>query len=266
MNDSLTFCKAIEALAANIWPAEITAYLDNWQLRATRGVTKRANSVLAIGEYPQLANWLPHIEQFYADNSLPAIFHISDASPPGLDALLDSHGYALGTPSLVMIANSQDAAAAAAQKLVKRDVAALTAEWVTEADEEWLDAFLRLESYHEELKESYKGICERISDAKGFVKIRKGKHIIAVGTAVVQGEWAGFLNVVVSEAERGQGLGSYLMQALTAWSREHGAARQYLQVVASNTAAVSLYEKLGYQTKYGYHYRIKYDLRPLATS
>lgn len=266
MNDSLLFYNAIDTIASNTWPAETTTYIDNWQLRATRGITKRANSVLAIGEYPHAANWLPLIEQFYADKGLPAIFHISEASPSGLDALLHAQGYAIDVPCLMMFVNAQEAAAAARQKLMLRDVTALSAEWVSEADEEWLDAFLMLEKYSEKSKSDYKGICNRISETKGFVKIRKDDRIIAVGTAVVQDEWAGFLNVIVSEEHRGQGVAYFLMHSLTAWSIKQGAAQQYLQVVASNTAAVSLYEKLGYQTKYGYHYRIKYDLRPLASS
>lgn len=266
MNDLITFYNELDRIASNTWPAEISAYIDNWQLRATQGVTKRANSVLAIGEYPRTADWLPLIEQFYSDKGLPAIFQISDASPPGLDEKLDSQGYVHDLPCLMMFADAQETAALAQQKLLLKPHAPLATEWVNEVDDEWLEAFLTLENYDKSLKECYRGICDRISKTKGFVKIIKDNQIIAVGTAIVEGEWAGFLNVVVSEKERGQGLSYNLIHALSSWSLEHGAAQQYLQVVASNTAAVSLYEKLGYQTKYRYHYRIKYDLRPFASS
>ncbi|MZQ87376.1 GNAT family N-acetyltransferase [Paenibacillus sp. 5J-6] len=266
MNDLITFYNELDQIASNTWPAEITAYLDNWQLRATQGVTKRANSVLASGDYPTTADWLPLIEQFYAGKSLPAIFQISDASPPDLDAMLHTQGYVSELPCLMMFATAQETAALAQQKLQLKLHVPITAEWVNEVDDEWLDAFLILENYDKSLKECYKGICDRISKTKGFVKLIKDNQIIAVGTAIVEGEWAGFLNVVVSEKERGQGLSYNLIYALSAWSLEHGAAQQYLQVVASNSAAVSLYEKLGYETKYRYHYRIKYDLRPFASS
>ncbi|BFT71600.1 GNAT family N-acetyltransferase [Paenibacillus sp. P36] len=266
MNDSITFYNEIDTIASNTWPAEITAYIDNWQLRATQGVTKRANSVLAIGDYPKTANWLPLIEQFYADKGLPAIFHISDASPPGLDEMLDAQGYAFELPCLMMFANAQETATFAQEKLLLKPPLSITTEWISQVDEEWLDAFLELERYDKTLKDCYKGICDRISQTKGFVKLKKDHQIIAVATAIVEGEYAGFLNVVVSEKERGQGLSYYLLHALSSWSLEHGATQQYLQVVASNTTAVSLYEKLGYQTKYRYHYRMKYDLAPFASS
>lgn len=162
-----------------------------------------------------------------------------------------------------MFANARETAALAQQKLLLKPHVPILTEWMNEVDDAWLDAFLALENYDKSLKACYKGICDRISKTKGFVKLIRDNQIIAVGTAIVEGEWAGFLNVVVSEKERGQGLSYYLLYALTAWSLEQGAVQQYLQVVASNTKAVSLYEKLGYQTKYRYHYRMKYDLAPL---
>ncbi|WP_090821425.1 GNAT family N-acetyltransferase [Paenibacillus sp. yr247] len=101
---------------------------------------------------------------------------------------------------------------------------------------------------------------------KGFVKLKQDGQIIALGTAIVQEEWAGFVNVVIQEEHRGKGLGYAIMHALTDWSLENGAVRQYLQVIASNKPAVTLYQKLGYRASFGYHYRIKYDLQPFASS
>lgn len=47
---------------------------------------------------------------------------------------------------------------------------------------------------------------------------------------------------------RGRGVGTALMDAAEAWAREHGAARMILDLAASNTGALRLYERLGYQT------------------
>ncbi|MDD9267791.1 GNAT family N-acetyltransferase [Paenibacillus sp. GCM10023248] len=264
MKDHLTFYKTMDLIASNTWPAETTVTLDRWLLRANHGVTKRANSVLAIGDVPSEANWLQTVERFYTEQGQPAIFQLSDASPEHLDDYLASQGYAKDLPCLMMFASSQEVVTQAGERL--RNTADLSVEWASRADDEWLDAFLLLESYNPDLKSIYKGICERIKPTKGFVKVRRGNDIVAVGTAIVESEWAGFLNVVVSEQVRGQGLGYYLLHALSVWSQSQGASRQYLQVVAANTAAVSLYEKLGYKTMYGYHYRLKYDLPPIAPS
>ncbi|MNF94646.1 putative acetyltransferase [compost metagenome] len=96
--------------------------------------------------------------------------------------------------------------------------------------------------------------------------MKENGHIVALGTAIVEGEWAGFVNVIVHEEYRGKGYGYAILHALTAWSITQGATKQYLQVIASNVPAVSLYKKLGYQTKYGYHYRVKYDLGAVVSS
>lgn len=266
MNMKTQFYHAIDTIASKTWPAETSTYIDPWLLRASIGVTKRANSVLAIGEYPNDPNWLAKIEQFYHSLGLPAIFHISNASPDDLDELLHINGYALDTPCLMMTAASQEVAKIAQHKISQQGDTSIQMEWQPVADAEWLDAFLLLEQFPEERRDFYIALFDRMPVPKGFLKLKQNGHIIALGTAITENEWAGFVNVVIHENHRGKGLGYILMHALTTWSLEQGATKQYLQVVASNTPAVTLYEKLGYQAIYGYHYRIKYDLQPLASS
>jgi N-acetylglutamate synthase len=41
------------------------------------------------------------------------------------------------------------------------------------------------------------------------------------------------------------------------WGRQQGAMRAYLQVVADNIAARSLYRSMGFKTLYGYTYFVK---------
>jgi GNAT superfamily N-acetyltransferase len=264
VNNSLVSFEFLDRIAANTWPAESSTSVDNWLLRASSGVTKRANSVLAIGQYPLTDNWLHHVEQFYHSQGLPAIFHVSHASPSGLDELLDAHGYEIDTQTLLMTANSQSVVQHAGARLERQD--SLTVEISQIATQEWLDAFLALENYPEERRSFYQGLSERMPSPKGFLTLKDNDTIVALGTAILEGDWAGFVNVIVHEAYRGKGYGYAIMQALTAWSISQGATQQYLQVIASNKPAVSLYEKLGYQSLYGYHYRVKYDLPSLASS
>ncbi|MFD0699029.1 GNAT family N-acetyltransferase [Paenibacillus sp. GCM10027628] len=260
MNQNRTPFIEMDEIAARTWPAESTSIIDNWLLRESQGVTKRANSILAIGDYPNDPAWLQKAEQFYKERGLPSLFHVSGASPEGLDKQLADNGYEADTPCLFMTADSQEVRKKAQEALLKKASIPVEAKWSHQADEAWFEAFIKLEQYPQDRAAFYTGLFERMPATKGFVRLLQNGESVAVGTMILEEGWAGFVNVVVSEASRGQGIGYSLMHALTAWSLEQGATKQYLQVIAGNKPAVNLYEKLGYQSLYGYHYRIKYDL------
>ncbi|MDR6549642.1 GNAT family N-acetyltransferase [Paenibacillus qinlingensis] len=268
MQTEKDFFEFLDRIAVNTWPAETSSMVDHWLVRASQGITKRANSVFAVGPYPREDNWLSRVEQFYHSHGLPAIFHISHASPEQLDLLLQDQGYELDTPCLMMTADSSFVAAKALTYMQKKYLTSLSVDvHISETlTPEWLDAFLHLEKYPEERRSFYQGLCDRMPSPKAFISLKEGGQIVALGTAIVEGTWAGFVNVIVHEEHRGKGYGYAILHAMTTWSMTQGAAQQYLQVISNNTPAVSLYGNLGYQTKYGYHYRVKYDLTALVSS
>ncbi len=55
------------------------------------------------------------------------------------------------------------------------------------------------------------------------------------------------VGMFVDSAERGQGLGAALVEAVAGWARSRGAARLYLWVTSTNTPAIGLYSKCGFQ-------------------
>jgi RimJ/RimL family protein N-acetyltransferase len=66
------------------------------------------------------------------------------------------------------------------------------------------------------------------------------------------------LGISVRADHRGQGVGRALMERGTAWARESGVIKRIeLQVLARNTVAIQLYEKLGFQHE-GHHPRAFY--------
>jgi hypothetical protein len=98
----------IEQLSVHIWPAKHTEPLGNWILRASGGVTRRANSVFTWGNFPEDSEWLKQVESFYHSHGLPVYYHVSEASPDGLDAKLDQLGYQKDAPTIVMTAESKE--------------------------------------------------------------------------------------------------------------------------------------------------------------
>jgi L-amino acid N-acyltransferase YncA len=57
---------------------------------------------------------------------------------------------------------------------------------------------------------------------------------------------AGDLGMLVDASWRGRGVGSALMDAAIAWSREQGLHKLSLEVFPTNTAAIALYRKHGF--------------------
>ena len=55
------------------------------------------------------------------------------------------------------------------------------------------------------------------------------------------------VGMFVDSTERGHGLGTALVEAVVAWARLRGAAKVYLWVTSTNTPAIALYDKCGFQ-------------------
>ncbi|HEY3462379.1 MAG TPA: GNAT family N-acetyltransferase [Gaiellaceae bacterium] len=71
---------------------------------------------------------------------------------------------------------------------------------------------------------------------------------VGLGNLGIRGEdaWIGGVGVVAGA--RRSGVGEALMRALHEQARERGVRRVWLEVIAENTGAFALYEKLGYRT------------------
>lgn len=82
-----------------------------------------------------------------------------------------------------------------------------------------------------------------------------------IGSQSVLGE-ADMMNLAVSEDHRKQGIAQGLVEALVQQLKENGVYRLTLEVRVSNEAAISLYEKLGFQQigrRPNYYYHPKED-------
>lgn len=244
----------IEELAFNAWPASVTQQVDGWCFRFNGGVTGRANSVwpnIHRGEVP-LGEKFAAAEAFYQRWKQPALFQVCPAAAPeNLDALLDARGYQPpSSRTCVQVAELETV-------LARRPApTAFTVTVEPHSSYEWFKAFageaiVRPESVIR------KGIMDRIGPQTGFVKVREADQTLAVGLGVLERGWVGLFCIATLPEHRRRGTGTAVVTALAQWAAEGGATRAYLQVTAENTAAQSLYERLGFRTLYQYHYRKK---------
>ncbi|WP_248925564.1 GNAT family N-acetyltransferase [Paenibacillus hamazuiensis] len=250
----------LEQLAFNTWPAAVQWSYGDWIARYSGGVTRRANSVYTSGSMPGNDDWLKDIEAFYARNRLPARFHISPASPDGLDERLEKEGYVKNTVTTMMIGDCREVVQRTSPPDVspeKSDGPAFEAVLLNNADDDWIDGFLQAEQFPELRRPFYEGLCGRIAPECAFLSIRMNGKIAGVGTAVTERGWAGFTNIAAHPDFRRRGVGTFILHHLASWALKRGAERLYLQVMADNAPAVSLYEKSGYRRLYDYHYRDK---------
>jgi len=82
----------------------------------------------------------------------------------------------------------------------------------------------------------------------------QGSPAIAIGRAVVTGDWVGLYAVEVAADHRGQGAGSAVASALLSWGASVGALSAYLQTREDNTTAHRLFSRFGFETHHLYRY------------
>jgi N-acetylglutamate synthase len=71
-------------------------------------------------------------------------------------------------------------------------------------------------------------------------------------TGPAPGRWLGLSLVQTAPVARRRGLARHLTRAVAQWAVQRGAVRAYLQVEERNTAAVALYQGLGFSTHHTY--------------
>jgi N-acetylglutamate synthase len=236
-----------DRLVDEAWPAPCRTESGGWIFRHAGGVTKRANSVLPLGERGDLPQAVEEAESFYADLGLPCVFSVGGGATEGLDAELANRGYRLVDQTLVMTAAIPGGSHGAGEAAIE-----------VAPSERWLSTWWEVDGGRhpdggETSAREWAGRILRGVEA-GYASLGKGS---AVGRAVPQGEWLGVYCMAVLPAARRRGLGGSVLRALLAWGGGHGADRAYLVVTEKNAAARALYESEGFGVAGRYHYRVR---------
>ena len=239
------YIRFLEKIAGNGHVALNATEYDGWILRFSGGYTCRANSVSVLRPSRKgIEEKVAYCEARYAEQGLPAIFKVTEPDAE-LAGYLLKRGYSVVTPTDVMVLD-----------LEKAELSADMNGCVFDAEPwEWLPAYYEFENRKDPAVQAiYNGILSRVTVDTCYCTVMKdGKPAACASTAAEQG-YALLQNVVVDPAMRGQGIGEKLCRAILAKEKERGTRYAYLQVVQANTAAVKLYEKLGFSRVYTYRY------------
>ena len=246
-------------VAARAWPPVEREELGQWLLRAAGGFTRRANSVLPLGDPGvPLDKALGHVRDWYDARGLPAYVQTATGGSGAgerLGAALTTHGWTIDVTAEVWIAGLAPVADLAAER------AAAVAEGGGEgvdrvelsrtASSGWLRRYQRAQAPRSVVTAVLEGgPSVWLASLPG----EEDAPPAAIGRLVVDGRWAGFTAVETDPARRRTGLATTIMAALARQALEEGASAAYLQVETDNEGARRMYDRLGFAPHHSYHH------------
>ncbi len=120
----------------------------------------------------------------------------------------------------------------------------------------WIEAFATHSPVRPEHRRSMEQMLRSIARPAGFAFVQHEGRPMAMAIGAVEGDHMGLFDVLVMPEARRQGLARRVTESLYAWAWAKGARFAYLQVVATNEAAMPLYAAQGFRTVYEYEYLV----------
>lgn len=248
--NSAMLAARVEETCLNAWPALQEVHYDGWLLRLADGKTRRTNSVnvLRDGTRP-LDEKIAFCEDFYRRHDLPAHFRILSTQEPTLDRELARRGYVFADETVTLFMDFDEHQPEAAAQAVELQETAPTREWV--------DARLAISGNPSQSRRKLEKILQQLSLPAVFAAVRgPSGRIDAIAKGAIHDSTVCVNLVATRESERRKGLSDACVSSILCWARTRGANGACLQVVAANTPAIRLYDKLGFKHElYRYHYR-----------
>lgn len=236
----------LQLVCAAGWQAPVQERLGSWILRAGGGFTGRANSVLPVGDPGvPLDDALERVHDFYARAGLPPQAEVIVGSEVMAALLARSWTQARPDQADALV---QVARVAEARRASRRPTGSHEVSLRSRPNDDWLRRYGRSTGASPDVVRSVLLGSEQVT----FAQV--GEPAVAVGRAVVTGDWVGLYAVEVEPERRGGGLGSAVVNALLEWGAANGARSAYLQVLADNGAGLALYAPHGFRTHHSYRY------------
>jgi GNAT superfamily N-acetyltransferase len=243
-SSDLSQVRRLEELAFAGWPALESRDVAGWRLRFSGGYTKRANSINALGRDAQIdRKTLDGLEAAYRERKQVPAWRLTPLAPPTIVDLLSGRGYRPIERSLLQICPLNPAFAPSPEVSIQPEPSAA-----------WLEAFCTYSPVRPEHRDTMRRMLASIAAPAGFAFVEETGQPMAMAIGAVQGDHMGLFDVLVMPHARRRGLARKVTESLYAWAWSHGARFAYLQVVATNAAAMPLYAAQGFRTVYDYEY------------
>ncbi|MGC0329703.1 ribosomal protein S18 acetylase RimI-like enzyme [Streptomyces sp. SAI-170] len=231
-------------ISARAWRPLESERLGEWELRAASGFTRRANSVLPLGDPGlPLDDALTAVRRWYGERGLPAYLQTATGAA-GTQELLCAE---LAERGWVREVTAELWIGALAPVADLREPGGVTLSRT--ADAAWLARYQRKGLSEVALRVLGSGPSVWFASVPG-----EGGAPAAIGRLVVDGRWAGFAAVEVAPERRREGLATAVMAALARQALDEGASAAWLQVETDNTAARALYGRTGFAAHHAYHH------------
>jgi len=240
----------LDELMANAWRPLMEETRGGWRYRWADGVTRRANSVLALGAEETFELLVDHAEAFYRQRCAPTLIQVSTASAPqDLAGYLKARGYRSSALTLVQGAATLD--------VVDSSQPAIEIEISESTTDEWFRVYWSVEAVRGRRDPDmvvFRNALLFPSLPTVFATARSGSAVAGVGQLVIERGWGGVQCMATDPDHRGQGIARAVLRGLAEEAIRRGVRQMYLAVMADNDAAVALYDKAGFRTAHEYSY------------
>jgi GNAT superfamily N-acetyltransferase len=247
---SIELIRHIENLTPFVWPPAQLRDFAGWVLATDAGITRRANSVLPNHWTNELVPKaaIEEVERYYSSYGLPSCFKISPASlPSDFDQMLEERNYRKEGETNVFVISSKKLSNACALDHNVDQLSKPSRQWMVAA------------GFGDGSKSSIarRRIVERIALPRAFLLATINAEPVGAAVVAAKEGWTCVSGLFVTPARRGEGIGKSLMSALAGWASANSSDKVFLQVESDNSRAQALYERIGWQYAYEYHYRVE---------
>lgn len=250
----------LQRVMVGAWPAMETARLGDWVLRASRGFTQRANSVMTAGSPGiPLPQALDAVEQWYAERGLPP--NLTVAGPVGFDPATDPlgaealrRGYTARVATLTLTAPTR-LVADDPRETPSQGPLGVGHPQEVEVGRELTDAWFAAYRAYRPVDEEAAHAILTGSPGRAFATVRApgpDGEVVGIARLGLAAAWGGIAAMWVDPRARRRGIAGAMLAALAREAARAGAASLHLQTDSDNAPALALYERHGFERHHAY--------------